>query len=142
MNVGSLFLLHVCCSVVISFQLKQSGLEGDSLRLRKKTTHKAQGGPKTFQTHKASSFPGFTERPRTEPRASHTLDKHSAPELHPQPPFHFLNLKQRLTKLASQSSNSPASCFNLLSYWGDGPVSLDWLRVAMFSHSVFKIKMC
>lgn len=148
-------MLHICC-VAINFQLKQSSLEGDSWRLRKKTTHKAQEGPRTFQTHKASSFPEFTlvgnttgeegthctERPRTEPRASHTLDKHSAPELHSQPPFYFLNLKQGLTKLASQSSNSPASCSNLLCYRDDGPVSLDRLRVAMFSHPVFKIKMC
>lgn len=48
------------CLVATSFQLKQSSLEGGSLRLRKKITQKAQEGPKTLQTHKASSFPEFT----------------------------------------------------------------------------------
>lgn len=38
-----------------NFQLKQSSLEGDSLRLRKKTTRKLQEDPKTFQIHKATS---------------------------------------------------------------------------------------
>lgn len=127
---GSLFLLYMCL-VATSFQLKQSNLEGGSLRLRKKATYKAQQGPKAFQVqqgpkafqaHKAPSLPKFTlarnttgeeahqsvqlpahctKRSRIEPSASHMLDKHSATKLHPQPSFYFLSLKQGLTKLAS-----------------------------------------